>query len=298
MIRFRCTSCKYQLQTADANAGKKATCPKCQKVVIVPAPVREAPKLRPDPLPSNPPPAPVRANPLASPWLIGTAGFCVLAVGILVGVLATRKKSEPESDRSDGPLVVQPTPAQKVGKAAGDPVPVDPPTPAPPPPQTKSPPKSGPGWVDAGQVVVRDSVQVRITTFSVGKVPLKTITGNSRSEDPLLMIRLELLNNNPTKKVEYSSWAGRSVSFDRDFATLKDNFDNRYKRIYFRTGSHPVGSVERSESIYPNKSITDVLVFEVPLDTATHLDLELPAKNFGGEGMILFRIPTRLLTRE
>ena len=112
------------------------------------------------------------------------------------------------------------------------------------------------------------------------------------------MIKLELLNTNPTKKVEYHSWAGKDISFDRDFASLKDNFGNRYKRITFGFASKPVGAVERSESIYPNKSVSDLLVFEVPLDTATHLDLELPAKNYGSEGMVRFRIPIKSVTRE
>jgi hypothetical protein len=50
-------------------------------------------------------------------------------------------------------------------------------------------------------------------------------------------------------------------------------------------------------SVYPNKPVTDVLVFELPLDTATHLDLELPATNYGGKGMIRFRIPMKSISR-
>jgi hypothetical protein len=128
-------------------------------------------------------------------------------------------------------------------------------------------------------------------------VPLETITGNSRSKDNLLMVKLELLNTNPNKKVEYHSWSGKDISFDRDFATLRDNFDNSYKRISFGLGSHPVGAVERSESIYPNKSVTDVLVFELPLETIEYLRLELPAKNFGGTGMLRLQIPRSMIKR-
>jgi hypothetical protein len=129
-------------------------------------------------------------------------------------------------------------------------------------------------------------------------VPLKTISDNSNSKDDLLMIRLELLNTNPTKKVEYKTWAGRDFSFDRDYATLQDNFGNIYKRITFGFGSFPIGAVDRSDSIYPDKTMTDVLVFELPLDTAAHVDLELPASNYGGEGMIRFRIPKKYIKRE
>jgi hypothetical protein len=128
-------------------------------------------------------------------------------------------------------------------------------------------------------------------------VPLKTFSGESASKDDLLIVRLDLLNTNQTKKVEYYSWAGTDFSLGRDYATLKDNFGNRYKRVGFGLGTHPVGAVEGSDSLYPNKPLTDVLVFEAPLDAATYLDLELPAKNYGGEGMIRFRIPMKSISR-
>jgi hypothetical protein len=170
---------------------------------------------------------------------------------------------------------------------------------APAPAGDKAPPaKSEPEWADASKGAVRQGdLQVQITQVNIGQVPLKTITDNSRSKDNLLMIKLELLNTNPTKKVEYHSWSGKDISFDRDYATLRDNFDNSYKRISFGFASYPVGAVERSESIYPNKSVTDVLVFELPLDTMEHLRLELPAKNFGGTGMLRLQIPKAMIQR-
>lgn len=158
--------------------------------------------------------------------------------------------------------------------------------------------KSEPVWADARKGAVRQGdLQIQVTQVTVGQVPLKTITGKSSSKDNLLMVKLELLNTNPTKKVDYHTWSGKDISFDRDFATLKDNFDNTYKRISFGLGSYPVGAVERSESIYPNKSVTDVLVFEVPLDTIEYLRLELPAENFGGTGMLRFQIPKAMIQR-
>jgi len=160
------------------------------------------------------------------------------------------------------------------------------------------PAKSEPEWADASKGAVRQGdLQVQITQVTIGQVPLKTITGNSKSKDNLLMVKLKLLNMNPTKKVEYHSWSGKDISFDRDFATLEDNFGNSYKRISFGLGSYPVGAVERSASIYPNKSVTDVLVFEVPLNTIEYLRLELPAKNFGGTGMLRLQIPKAMIQR-
>jgi hypothetical protein len=153
-------------------------------------------------------------------------------------------------------------------------------------------------WADASKGAVRQGdLEVQVTQVGIGQVPLKTITGNSLSKDNLLMIKVQMVNSNPTKKLEYQSWSGRDFSLDRDYATVRDNFDNSYKRINFGLGTYPVGAIERSESIYPSKSLTDVLVFELPVDTIEFLRLELPAKNFGGTGMLRLRIPKSMIGR-
>ena len=160
-----------------------------------------------------------------------------------------------------------------------------------------------PEWADAGKGAIRQGdLQVQISKISIGRVPLETRTGwlwvqDSWSQDNLLMIQLELLNTSPTRKLEYRPWSGKDISFERDYATLRDNLGNSYKRIGFGLRSLPVGAVEQSESIYPKKSVTDVLVFELPVDTAEYLRLELPAKNFGGTGMLRLQIPKAMIQR-
>lgn len=137
---------------------------------------------------------------------------------------------------------------------------------------------------------------MRITSVFVGKVPLKGAFDGSHSEsaDPLLAIEVEIRNTSRTSKVQYRTFMGPDISFTRDYATLRDNFDNIYKRIDFGFASRPARSTE-SESIYPGKAITDVLVFEPPVYTVEYLNLELPAQNFGGTGMLRIRIAGRLV---
>lgn len=160
--------------------------------------------------------------------------------------------------------------------------------------------KTAPGeeWGDAQNAVQQGDLQLRVTKVSIGQVPLKdSFRDDSESKDELLMVSVELTNINATKKMNYNSWSGKDISFDRDYATLEDNFGNTYKRINFGFSSNPVGAVERSESIYPNKSVSDVLVFEMPIDTIEYLRLELPAKNFGGTGMLRLEIPKQMIAR-
>ncbi len=138
--------------------------------------------------------------------------------------------------------------------------------------------------------VRQGDVEFRVIGVHRGKVPLRDWLGDrTTSKDELLVIEIQVSNLSQTKKLEYRSWMGEDFAFDRDFATLQDNFGNHYKRISFGIGTKVVGQAE-SDSLYPLKSVSDMLVFELPVNNAEYLNLELPAKNFGGEGMIQLRI--------
>lgn len=153
-------------------------------------------------------------------------------------------------------------------------------------------------WTDARNAVQQGDLQVRVRKVSVGKVQLRGMFGRPiESEDERLIIELELTNKAPTRKAEYHTWSDQGLVLDRDDVTLKDNFGNRYTRIGSGLGYYPMGAVEGYESIYPHKSITDVLMFEPPLDTIGYLRLELPANNFGGTGMLRFQIPKEMIVR-
>ena len=85
--------------------------------------------------------------------------------------------------------------------------------------------------------------------------------------------------------------------FGEEYATLTDDNENNYKRVGFGSSSTPVGGIQIIESIYPGKSITDVLVYEMPVDAAKWLRLKLPAQNFKGDGMLRFEIPASMIKR-
>jgi hypothetical protein len=105
---------------------------------------------------------------------------------------------------------------------------------------------------------------------------------------------LEITNSNRNRKIDYRSWAGSDSSFERDFATLKDNNGNSYERISLGILDLPIGR-SRADSIYPEKALKDILVFEIPLKRAAALDLELPASNVEEKGFFRIRIPASLI---
>lgn len=150
-------------------------------------------------------------------------------------------------------------------------------------------------WADASSAVKQGDIQLRVDSVAIGFVKGKSF-GEFTSQEKQLKITIEIKNSNPNRKIDYRGWSG-STSFLDDVAHLTDNFGNVYKRITFGLGSRVDGQVG-SESIYPGKSISDVLVFEVPLDTVEYLHLELPAKNFEGEGKIRFQIPKAMIVTQ
>lgn len=139
---------------------------------------------------------------------------------------------------------------------------------------------------------------IAVKSASVKIIKMTDMFGDKQiSKEPQLLIEVEITNNTGTKKMDYNTWRGHGYSFGRDFATLSDTSGNRYKLINYGHSSTPIGGIKKSESIYPQKSITDMLVFELPVEGVKSLLLELPAENFGGEGEIRLEIPMRTVIK-
>lgn len=109
---------------------------------------------------------------------------------------------------------------------------------------------------------------------------------------PHLILKLQMSTTNPHRKTSYQTWAGQQMSFNRDYAILIDNHDNTYKMI---AGHKTPNARTESDSIYPERPLTDVLIFEVPLKSADFLTLDLPASNVNEKGFFRFRIPTSMI---
>jgi len=172
-------------------------------------------------------------------------------------------------------------------------------TPTPPPAGTgsaKEPPAATPQWASARQAVRQGHMQIKIKKCAFGKVAVASVMDESESKGSLLAITLDITNLSETKKVTYRTWRGGDFVIKRDYATLTDSFGNSYQRITFGFSTKPKGAVA-SESVYPAKTIQDVLVFEAPIEKAEHLRLELPAENVGGKGMFRLQIPKDMIER-
>ncbi len=142
-----------------------------------------------------------------------------------------------------------------------------------------------PEFHNASKPLQLGNVQLEITSVRIGKVPLyRTIMQqDTESVDDLLTVWLKITNTSTNKKIDYQGWMSDFASLMDIDAELTDDNDNRYRGVSFNATT-TVKDAKTNESIYPGKSITDAVVFELPIDGAKYLDLKLSAKGCKEDG--------------
>jgi hypothetical protein len=191
----------------------------------------------------------------------------------------------------------KPSPAPPAQNAS--PQPPQPPAPAPPAAeQSAQPDLSVPSnggtlgavsgnWESAASPVKFGLAEVTLKPV-IGKVsvlePYSGRTGDSQERE--LILEIDIKNVTAAKKIEFTSWAKGGTTT----VTVEDEIGNVYKPVDY--GFYPVGHTE-SGSIYPGKSIKDVLIFEQPVDAARELRVSIPSENWGGAGTLKLTFPTK-----
>lgn len=164
-------------------------------------------------------------------------------------------------------------------------------------PQATPMPKND-GWADASKdVVAVGEVRVRVMGVRVDKFQINDLGRVGPSTEDKLLVFLEVFNSSKTKKVEYRSWCPQITFTQGETASLGDEHGNHYLRVSPSFGQKFVNQVDRQSSIYPGKVLTEMLVFQVPVETATELRLTLPGRNVDQNGDYRFLIPSKLFRR-
>lgn len=126
--------------------------------------------------------------------------------------------------------------------------------------------------LSASETATVENIRVTVTHCDIRKPALINDFGDeSQAENELLCVRLKIENLSQTKKAEYVGWNSREQFLNG--AVLTDEHDNHYRVCTF--GIYRPSEGKLNESIYPGKSVTDVLVFQQPVAAATKLTLKL-----------------------
>ena len=160
----------------------------------------------------------------------------------------------------------------------------DTPTAAPPPPP--NPRRKGTSQASDLSIKCGD-IEVAVVDYGVGKIALTTLSSEGMTDQIYYFVKLQINNLSLTKKYDYRTFRGRDFSISQDFASAKDNFGNNLKRIDFGFASQVNGAIKGLESLYPNSSLKDILVFERPVDGATSVSIKFPPANIGGKGELI-----------
>jgi hypothetical protein len=150
--------------------------------------------------------------------------------------------------------------------------------------------------VRADQAVTLGHVRVSIKRVSVGKVPLRQADGSiSYADQPRLMIAVQLKNVSGKRQSEYHTWVP-DLDAAKSVGRLTDDRGAEVKRVTFGFGNN-VKDRTVLDTLTPGKTITDLLVFDVPDPDTAYLDLDLPGANCGVPGTYRFRIDAKAINR-
>jgi hypothetical protein len=111
-----------------------------------------------------------------------------------------------------------------------------------------------------------------------------------------LVLAVRVRNASVSSRLTYRPWSAGGVSPSAQKARLLDDDGRVYPLVESDFGRDAVGA---GAGLGPGEAATDVLAFETPPGTFTHLDLELPPGNTGGEGAfaLTLRIPASAVSR-
>jgi len=148
-------------------------------------------------------------------------------------------------------------------------------------------------WTDCTKPIFSNGILVEIKKVQLGGMevyqPSPTAFNPRRTlltilADPLGII-VELTNSKTGKKMEVTSFADTGIK-------LTDKSGNDYRAL-------PVNAVRKGQTIfgtqalYPNKTETDILLFEAPVAGFKELYLELPGDAIGSDEPLRFKIPAK-----
>jgi hypothetical protein len=142
-----------------------------------------------------------------------------------------------------------------------------------------------------------DDRALKVLAVKIDNVPLRSVTGNRRSQDKFLMVAVEASNTSALedRKLIYLTLRGVPAVSDRTYASLSDSKGKFYGRISFGSDTYPAGGVDRSAPLAPGTSVRDILIFQRPTETAGPYRLELPLRNLSGVGVACWEIPESAL---
>lgn len=157
---------------------------------------------------------------------------------------------------------------------------------------TKGEPSEPKQWADATKKVLTwGDASVKVKSVRIGNATQSGINGR-REVGPYLLVELRVTNRSENKKLDFKGWSN-GLDFGSPKCSLVDEHGNDYAHITDGMTERWDGPVSQ-EVIAPRGLMTDLLIFEPPVNAAKELRLEIPAAPLGVEGWYRFSIPRQM----
>lgn len=134
---------------------------------------------------------------------------------------------------------------------------------------------------------------VLISIPSVSYVPVDVIGPNGqkrRTKERVLQMTLKIMNAGVARQITFQGWLP-----PENAPRLSDSQNNAIKPKTFDRGWGPVVQASSAATLFPGKSAEQTLYFDAPR-LSGELNLELPAKAFGGTDPVRFTIPISMIS--
>jgi hypothetical protein len=141
--------------------------------------------------------------------------------------------------------------------------------------------------------ITQGDMKVTVNEVRIGPVHGNDALGQPEAtKDEVLTIDLAVANLSQTKTTDFQTWRGTAIAIGGGYANLTDNYGNTCKRINITPRMKDGRPNPDTASIAPLNEQHDIVVFELPAGNIQWLHFELPAENFGGDGVLRFQIPS------
>ena len=325
----RCPSCDSSFSTAVANAGKKATCPKCKQPFIIQFEASASPKPQTPPsigrrLPRTTPTVSTKASQSiaskraggkrsASKEIVMPMWAIVViptVVALIVGYFAGREHlkyqvrnavADAFTDRfqpnEEAKAEAKWTETDSAADADNNPDVVDNEE---QPDEATSPFVSGKSLTNSvnrltiGQTHAAEKFSIVLVNASIEKPQIKDLLGDTGvAENPDLVFEFKITNTDDRRILRFRE---ANMFMENNFR-LRDDVDNVIRGVSYGVGAKPVGALTGSEDIAPGASANHIELFSVPPPKTEFLILTVNLESLGGEGEIEIQIPANQIKR-
>ena len=151
-------------------------------------------------------------------------------------------------------------------------------------------------WLDPAKRGLLGDVEVQIEAVKLDYPMIDDLGEVTKSEQPLLTIRLWLRNTSRARSIVYQGWSGAGSLVDTHVAKLKDHRELNVRPPQMRPGMHIEGQLV-NRSITPGEQVPELLVYLPPAVHFEYLMLELPGEAVGATGRLRYRIPADVIEK-